>query len=138
MTDCAACHTARVQPLSIRPLLTEGVITPIVTFDPSVPEAARASWTERLEKEIEAADIRLVPPGHELSLEVDIHVRIDIEEGRTDAGTVYHVARGSADVRRLRAHVEVVAPLAVSPDRAEAVSAALDRLLLPVEDAIAW
>jgi hypothetical protein len=114
------------------------VVTPVVTFDDSVPAAERTAWEKRLLSDLTGSALDVVPADASNSLAVTIHVSVTTEAGKTDAGAVFHAARATANLGLIRIKTTVESGHAAGKTAPEARSKALTRLGRKVYLALTW
>jgi len=125
-------------PTSLYPILPDRTVTPVVTFDESVPPALRKAFIDGLMRDLDGSPLTVVPRNDRMSLVVEILVSIVVEPGRTDAGTAFFASRARAEVRLIRSRVTVAGGHAAAPSRTRALSKALTRLREKVYQTLTW
>lgn len=109
-----------------------------LTFDESVPEAARAGWRQSLVEALETYEIRLEEEGKPGAVPVSLAVELLSGAGSTPSGTRFFAARARAELRLFRVRLQVEGPAVVGEDLQEAQSEALERLVEAVLEHVAW
>ena len=134
LNDCAVCHLPDLLSASLTPILPGATVSVSVAFDTSVPADQRSSWRQELLVQLEDCLVTVTPAPGPGSVPVDIAVSIESGEGRTEAGKVFHAARGVARIEIHSYRQELTTPPAVGQGAAEAKSAALKLLARQVAD----
>ncbi len=107
-------------------LVTE--VEPLVGEDDAIHDLLKSRLVE--------AGIAVRPSGAPSAVPVRIVVRVVIDEGRTDGGGRYFAASCSAEIHVLRARLDIQGRHRVAQDRAAALAAAHDDLLMRIVEAL--
>lgn len=138
LNDCANCHLPDRAPESLYAGFPDRTVTPVVTFDDSVPEVLRTAFVDGLLGDLDGSPLRVVPKDAKDSLVVTIHASVVVQPGRTDTGTTFWAARARATVRLIRNRVEVEGGHAVDRTQDGARAKAMERLRRKVFLTLTW
>jgi len=138
LNDCANCHLPDRSPESLFPVFPDGTVTPVLTFDDSVPDAMRKAFIDGLLGDLDGSPLTVVPGDAKNALVVTIHASLVVQPGRTDAGARFFAARARATVRLIRNRVELDGGHAVERTEDGARKKAMERLREKVLLTLTW
>ncbi|MEN8149981.1 MAG: hypothetical protein ABFS86_09165 [Planctomycetota bacterium] len=138
LNDCANCHLPDRSPESLYPVFPDRTVTPVVTFDESVPEPLQKTFVDGLIGDLDGSPLTVVPKSAANSLVVTIHANLVVQPGRTDAGATFFAARARATVHLIRNRLEVEGGHAVDRTENGAREKAMARLRKKVLLTLTW